>query len=59
MTHQGQDHVKADILTIPKMWYFLRFEGFEPELLTVKVWSILDIVDVLELSVKNEENKGN
>ena len=47
MTYQGQDHVKADVLMIPKMWYFLRFEGFEPELLTVKVWSILDIDDVL------------
>ena len=58
MTHQGQDHVKADVLTIPKMWYFLRFEGFEPELLAVKVGSILDIDDVLELSVKNTENKG-
>ena len=59
MTYQGQDHVKADVLTIPKMWYFLRFEGFEPELLAVKVGSILDIDDVLELSVKNVENKGN
>ena len=59
MTHQGQDHVKADVLTIPKMWYFLTFEGFEPELLAVKVRSILDIGDVLELSVKNAENKGN
>ena len=36
-----------------------RFEGFEPELLAVKVGSILDIDDVLELSVKNAENKGN
>ena len=59
MTHQGQDHVKADVLTIPKMWYFLRFEGFEPELLAVKVGLILDIDDVLELSVKNAKNKGN
>ena len=52
MTYQGQDPVKADVLTIPKMWYFLRFEGFEPELLAVKVGSIFDIDDVLELSVK-------
>ena len=59
MTYQGQDHMKADVLTILKMWYLLRFEGFEPELLTVKVGSILDIDDVLELSVKNVENKGN
>ena len=51
--------MKADVLTIPKMWYFLTFEGFEPELLAVKVRSILDIDDVLELSVKNAENKGN
>ena len=51
--------MKADVLTIPKMWYFLRFEGFEPELLAVKVGSILDIDDVLELSVKNAENKEN
>ena len=28
--------MKADVLTIPKMWYFLRFEGFEPEVLAVK-----------------------
>ena len=59
MTYQGHDHVKADVLMISKMWYFLRFEGFEPELLAVKVGSILDIVDVLELFAKNAENKGN
>ena len=57
MTHQGQNPVKADVLTIPKMWYFLRFEGFEPELLAVKVGLILDIDDVLELSVKNAETR--
>ena len=51
--------MNADVLTIPKMWNFLRFEGFEPELLAVKVGSILDIDDVLELSVKNAENKEN
>ena len=39
MTYQRQDYVKADVLTIPKMWYFFRFEGFEPELLAVKVES--------------------
>ena len=49
--------MKADVLTIPKMWYFLRFDGFEPELLAVKVGSILDIVDVLELFATNAENK--
>ena len=59
MTHQGQDHVKADVQTIPKMWYFLRFEDFEPRLLAVKVRSILDIDDVLELFAKNDENKAN
>ena len=37
MTHPGQDHVKADVLRIPKMWYFSSFEGFKPELLAVKV----------------------
>ena len=42
MTYPGYHHVKADVLTIPKMWYFLRFGGFEPELLAVKVGSILD-----------------
>ena len=41
------------------MWYFLRFEGFEPKLLAVKVRSILDIDDVLELFAKNDENKAN
>ena len=60
MTHQGSmDHVKADVLMIPKMWYFSSFKGFEPELLAVKVRSIIDIVDVLELFAKNAENKGN
>ena len=49
----------ADVLTIPKMWYFLRFKGFESQLLAVKVGSILDIVDVLELFAKNNENKEN
>ena len=39
MTHQRQDHVKADVLTIPKMWLFLMFKGFKPELLAVKVGS--------------------
>ena len=53
------DHVKADVLMIPKMWYFSSFKGFEPELLAVKVRSIIDIVDVLELFAKNAENKGN
>ena len=28
--------MKADVLTIPKMWYFLSFKGFEQELLAVK-----------------------
>ena len=51
--------MKADVLTIPKMWFFSMFEGFKPELLAVKVGSILDIVDVLELFAKNAENKGN
>ena len=31
--------MKADVLTIPKMWYFSSFKGFEPELLAVKVES--------------------
>ena len=51
--------MKAGVLTIPKMWYFLSFKGFEPELLAVKVGLILDIDDVLELFAKNDENKGN
>ena len=29
--------MKADVLRIPKMWYFSSFEGFKPELLAVKV----------------------
>ena len=32
-------HVKADVQRIPKMWYFLRFRGFKPELLLPKVRS--------------------
>ena len=28
--------MKADVLAIPKMWYFLSFKGFEQELLAVK-----------------------
>ena len=43
MTHPGQDHVKADDLRIPKMWYFLRFGGFKPELSAVKVESNFNI----------------
>ena len=39
MTYLGESHVKADALTIPKMWYFSSFKGFEPELLAVKVKS--------------------
>ena len=31
--------MKADVLTILKMWYFFRFKGFEPELSAVKVES--------------------
>ena len=31
--------MKADVLRIPKMWYFLRFGGFKPELSAVKVES--------------------
>ena len=34
-----QNHVNADVLTIPKMWYFFSFKSFEPELLAVKVES--------------------
>ena len=34
--------MKADVLTIPKMWYFSSFKGFEPELLAVKVESNFD-----------------
>ena len=49
--------MKADVLKIPKMWYFLSFKGFKLGLFAVKVGSILDIVDVLELFAKNEENK--
>ena len=39
MTYFEGYHVKADILRIPKMWYFLRFRGFKPELLLPKVRS--------------------
>ena len=31
--------MKADVLRIPKMWYFSRFGGFKPELSAVKVES--------------------
>ena len=31
--------MKADVQRIPKMWYFLRFRGFKPELLLPKVRS--------------------
>ena len=30
---------RADVLRFPKMWYFLRFRGFKPELLLPKVRS--------------------
>ena len=33
--------MKADVLTIPKMWFFSMVEGFKPELLAVKVeWKL-------------------
>ena len=42
ITAQSQNmaaKVKAEVLRIPKMWYFLRFGGFKPELSAVKVES--------------------
>ena len=33
----GVYHEKADVGGIPKMWRFLSFEGFKPNLLAVKV----------------------
>ena len=39
MTYFEGYHVKADVQRIPKMWYFLRFRGFKPELLLPKVRS--------------------
>ena len=39
MTYFEGYHVKADVLRIPKKWYFLRFRGFKPELLLPKVRS--------------------
>ena len=39
MTYLGWYHVKPDVLTIQKMLQFLRFEGFKPQLLAVKVGS--------------------
>ena len=32
MTYFEGYHVKADVLGIPKMWYFLMFRAFEAEL---------------------------
>ena len=39
MTYFEGYHVKADVQRIPKMWYFLRFRGFKPELLLPEVRS--------------------
>ena len=39
MAYLGWYHLKADVLRIPKMWYFSRFGGFKPELSAVKVES--------------------
>ena len=35
-------HMKADVLEIPKMWWFFILEFFKPELLLPKVGSNLD-----------------
>ena len=39
ITHPGGYHVKADVLRISKMWYFLGVALFKGELLTVEVGS--------------------
>ena len=39
MTHPGFHHVEEHAQGFPKMWYFLIFEGFIPELLGFKVGS--------------------
>ena len=39
MTYIGGYHVKENVLRIPRMWQFLRFGGFKPQLLAVKVQS--------------------
>ena len=39
MTHPGLHHVEEHAQGFPKMWYFLIFQGFKPELLAVKVGS--------------------
>ena len=36
MTYFEGYHVKADVLRIPKMWYFLRFRAFKPEFSLLK-----------------------
>ena len=42
MTYIGGYHVKADVLSFPKMWQFLRFGGFKPQLWAVKVGSMFE-----------------
>ena len=39
MTFLGWYHGKGHVQSIPKMWQFLRFRGFKPQLQAVKVWS--------------------
>ena len=34
--------MKENVLRFPKMWYFLRFGGFKPKLLAVKVGSMFE-----------------
>ena len=41
MTHPRLHHVEEHAQGFPKMWYFLIFKGFKPELLAVKIGSYL------------------
>ena len=53
MTYFEGYHVKADVLRIPKMWYFLRFRAFIPELSLPKVaWNIDKIFQKMSVSKK-------
>ena len=54
INYPGYDHVKAGVLRIPKMWYFLRFGGFKPELSAVKVKSNFTTKKKQKMDVKRK-----
>ena len=55
MTYFEGYHVKADVLRIPKMWYFLRFRAFKPEFSLLKdtrLWNLRSVTKIIRRQKK-------